>query len=72
MDQAAEPLSFAGEQGDPDCAVLDPHDPTLQPCARPVDDGSWAAGQLGSRVRVGHPRYLLIVPAAVLVAALER
>jgi len=44
MDQAAEPLSFAGEQGDPDCAVLDPHDPTLQPCARPVDDGSWAAG----------------------------
>jgi hypothetical protein len=61
MDQAAEPLSFAGEQGDPDCAVLDPPDPTLQPCARPVDDGSWAA-----RVRVGHPRYLLIVPAAVL------
>jgi len=44
MDQAAEPLSFAGEQGEPDCAVLDPHDPTLQPCARPVDDGSWAAG----------------------------
>jgi hypothetical protein len=31
-----------------------------------------AAGQPGSRVRVGHPRYLLIVPAAVLVAALER
>jgi hypothetical protein len=44
MDQAAEPLSFAGEQGDPDCAVLDPPDPTLQPCARPVDDGSRAAG----------------------------
>jgi len=44
MDQAAEPLSFAGELGDPDCAVLDPPDPTLQPCARPVDDGSWAAG----------------------------
>ena len=44
MDQAAEPLSFGAEQEDPDCAVLDPHDPTLQPCARPVEDGGWAAG----------------------------